>query len=119
MYLNRMQILEEWQQELAWPHAMDIRWQQYTSGTLLDGQDVDTLLQKRPYDSLLHFLKFKALMHDGMATEALMHLSMAIFHCDTRLKSLIELYKIKLQTTHDDKEKIMIMKEMKHRLGDR
>lgn len=118
MYLNRMHILEEWQQELAWPHAMDIRWQQYISGSLLDRQDVDTLLQKRPYDSLLHFLKYKFLMHDGMTTEALMHLSMAIFHCDTRLKMLIELYKIKLQITHDNKEKIIIMKEMKHRLGD-
>lgn len=116
MYLNRMQIIDEWQQEQSWPQAMDLRWKQYTSNMLLNRQDVDILLQKRPYDPLLHFLKFKFLISDGISAETLLHLSMAILHCDVRLNSLIELYKIKLQNSHEDKEKLIVMREMKLRL---
>lgn len=116
MYLNRMQILEEWQHESVWPQAMDIRWQQYSDNTLLDGQDLNALLQKRPYDPLLHYLQYTLLKDDNVET-AKIHLSMAILHCDVRLRGLQVMYKIKLQVTPDDNDKITLLKEMKHRLS--
>lgn len=117
MYLSRMQVLDVWQQEKAWPQVMDLRWQQYTHNSLLSKEDVDNLLRERLYDSLQHFLKSKFSMQNSKTAEALIQVSMAILHCAGRLNSLIELYKIEFQATQDDKEKLNVMREMKLRLS--
>ncbi len=116
MYLNRMLILDTWQHESSWPEAMDIRWQQYLNKQYFNSQELDLLLSKRPYDALLHFLKFRALSAENSTELAQMHLSMAILNCDARLKVLPELYKIKIAVTESDEEKINIIKEMKNRI---
>ena len=92
MYVNRMAIMELWQQEDAWAEAMNHRWENYFWGNFLCEDDIDLLLLSRPNDALLYFLKYCICFKRDEHTTAQRYLYKAMFLCDVRLAVLPHIF---------------------------